>query len=147
MIVRYLDIHAAVYAVLSELKLTDMLRNHSRIDIDLLERFTLVLKPFKDVTVLMSTQVNVSSSLVKPLLNQLMKHAKPKDSEPPVLHQAKATLFHDLQARYKLNDTEFLDVVSFCDPRVKSLMYLDEHKRHMVKEKIIAAIEVYHLWC
>ena len=66
---------------------------------DLLGRFIEVLKPFKDITTMLSSQTNVTVSLVKPLLRKLMVASKPTAGEPAALHQAKAALYHDLEAR------------------------------------------------
>jgi len=65
----------------------------------MLEKFVDVLTDFKKVTVLMSSQSSVTASLVKPLLNKLKAASKPKEGEPAILHQAKATLYHDLEKR------------------------------------------------
>lgn len=77
----------------------DLLDAHSKLDIFLLEKFVEVLAPFKQVTELMSSQTAVTASLVKPLLHMLMETSKPMEGEPAVLHQAKATLYHDLEKR------------------------------------------------
>lgn len=66
----------------------------------MLEKFAEVLRPFKQITTLMSSQSTVTASLIKPLLTQLIAASKPKEGEPSTLHQAKAALYHDLQARY-----------------------------------------------
>ena len=50
----------------------DLVRHHGRLDLELIENFITVLKPFKDATVLMSSQRSVIASLLKPLLAQLM---------------------------------------------------------------------------
>ena len=81
----------------------DLLRHHGRLDLELIENFITVLKPFKDATVLMSSQRLVTASLLKPLLAQLMAVSKPSNGEQAILHQAKANLFNDLEKRYRYN--------------------------------------------
>ena len=75
------------------------MRQHSRLDLELLEKFVEVLQPFQQVTTLLSSQTMVTASLVKPLLKQLMNASRPQEGEPTLLHQAKATLYHDLEER------------------------------------------------
>lgn len=80
-------------------QMRDLLRLHCKIDIELLEKVVEVLKPFKDVTVFMSGQTVVTASLIKPLLTKLVLISKPTEDDSPPLHQAKATLYHDLEKR------------------------------------------------
>jgi hypothetical protein len=61
MVQRYVEIHCAVYATLTKLQLKDLLKQHNKIDLELLEAATTILKIFKDVTTLMSSQQQVSS--------------------------------------------------------------------------------------
>ena len=84
-----------------------MLKHRSKLDLELFEKCQEVLRPLKDVTTLMSSQTNTTSSLVKPLLHQLMLAAKPQTEENSSLHQAKATLYHDLEKRYVVNIDNF----------------------------------------
>lgn len=77
-----------------------MLRLHSKIDNDILEAAMTVLKVFKDVTTMMSSQTTATASLVKPLLHQLMQISKPMEGDERAIHQAKATLYHDLEKRF-----------------------------------------------
>jgi len=77
----------------------DLLRLHGKIDIELVEKLVEVLKPFKDATVLMSSQTVVTASLIKPLLSNLMMSSRPAEGDATNLHQAKAQLFHDLENR------------------------------------------------
>ena len=82
-------------------QMKDLLKLHMKIDMDLLERTCSVLKVFKDTTVFMSSQSAVCVSLLKPLLHKLMLVSKPlsDSSDPTVLHDAKARLYHDLEKR------------------------------------------------
>lgn len=75
------------------------MKHYHKLDLELLEGCVQVLLPFKEVTIVMSSQREVTASLVKPLLSQLMVKSKPQEGEPPMLHQAKATLYHDLEKR------------------------------------------------
>lgn len=70
-------------------------------DNDLLERLKQLLKPFKDVTVLMSSETSPTISLIRPLLSQLMRSVKPDSAleDPAVVHEAKAFIYFDLDSR------------------------------------------------
>ena len=67
---------------------------------ELVEAAMNVLKIFKDVTTMMSSQRQSTASLIKPLLHRLMQVARPVEEDQQPIHQAKATLFHDLEKRY-----------------------------------------------
>lgn len=81
------------------LQANELMRQHIRIDMDVLQKACDVLKVFKDVTTHMSSQQNTTASLLKPLLHQLLVHSKPREDDPPSIHQAKAALYHDLENR------------------------------------------------
>jgi hypothetical protein len=70
------------------------------VDVDVVEQLCALLKPFKMVTVIMSTETSSSISLLRPLLHQLMEHAKPEVGDIPVIHQTKAAIYHDMEKRY-----------------------------------------------
>ena len=76
-----------------------MLRRYSKMNLDLLERCAAVLAPFEAATKVMSNQTCVTDSLVKPLLANVLERSKPQEDDPSVLHQAKATLYHDIEQR------------------------------------------------
>lgn len=78
----------------------ELLKQHAKVDLEILEAVRDVLKVFESTTVEMSSQRKSTASLVKPLLHTLMVSSRPKEGEAPALHQAKATLYHDLESRY-----------------------------------------------
>lgn len=76
------------------------MRLHSGLDIALLDEMCVLLKPFKDVTQILTTEKSSSISLLRPLLNQLLEHVKPQvDVNTPIIHQTKALIHHDLETR------------------------------------------------
>lgn len=79
----------------------DLLRTLTHIDLDILDRCAVILRPFKDVTVFMSSETSTTASLILPLLQQLTANAKPDvdAGDPPVIHNAKAALYHNLETR------------------------------------------------
>lgn len=77
------------------------MRAHNGIDIEVMELLCGILKPFKDVTNVMSTETSSSISLVRPLLHQLLELSKPGSaSDPGVINNVKAGIHHDLEKRY-----------------------------------------------
>lgn len=72
-----------------------------QVDLEVLDNCSSILRPFKDVTVLMSSESTTTASLIRPLLHQLVAHSKPtaEAEDPPVIHQARAALYHDLETR------------------------------------------------
>ena len=76
------------------------MRLHNSIDVGIMEQLCQLLKPFKDVTVIMSTETSSSISLIRPLLHQLIENVKPTpDVDPTIIHQMKAAIYHDLETR------------------------------------------------
>lgn len=74
---------------------------HQNIDIELMQQISSLLKPFKDVTKIMSSEHSASISLIRPLLSQLVEITKPvTDIDATVIHEAKAAMHHDLEQRY-----------------------------------------------
>lgn len=136
MLSRYIELHPSVYTALNELKMKDLLKVMNNIDIDVLEKIVAILKPFKEVTVIMSSESCSSISLIRPLIHQLLKTVKPlpDDSDEPVIHQAKAYIYHDLEKRY-LN-CPLLDICTYMDPRVKTAPYLTADSRAKVRDDI-----------
>lgn len=70
-------------------------------DIDILERLSRILTPFKEATVLMSSQSNCTVSLLRPLLYKLLSvtYPDPQLEDPPLIHEMKAVMYHDLESR------------------------------------------------
>jgi hypothetical protein len=71
------------------------------IDTEIVEALCTLLKPYKDVTMVMSTESSSSISLIRPLLKQLMalcdNTAAPEMA--PAIHEMRQTLYNDLEAR------------------------------------------------
>lgn len=70
-------------------------------DIPVLEQLKSLLEPFKEATITMSTESSSSVSLIRPLLHSLINICKPDPqlNDVPVIHQAKAVMYHDLEKR------------------------------------------------
>ena len=73
------------------------------VETEILELLCDLLKLFKEVTVVMSTESSSSISLIRPLQKQLMElcdNSKiPPGTFPPAIHDMRQTLFNDLERR------------------------------------------------
>lgn len=138
MIQRYLDLHVYVIAALTKLKSKDLLKQVEMSDVEILERMKNMLLPFKEVTTIISTESSSSVSLIRPLLHKLLQCCKPDTDldDPAVVHEARATLYHDLELRYKDDDDDLLNICTFLDPRVKTLPYLEKPAIMRVHERV-----------
>ena len=92
----------------------DLVRHHGRLDLELIENFITVLKPFKDATVLMSSQRSVTVSLLKPLLAQLMVVWKPSNGESK-LSYTRQKLISSTTWKRGTGITSKLNYVNFCE--------------------------------
>ena len=70
------------------------------ISVEQLEEIVTLLKPFKEVTVMMSTEQSSTISLICPILIQLMEVCKPVPNvDSTIIHTAKAAIYHDMETR------------------------------------------------
>lgn len=70
------------------------------ISVEQLEEIVTLLKPFKEVTVMMSTEQSSTISLIRPILIQLMEVCKPVPNvDSTIIHTAKAAIYHDMETR------------------------------------------------
>lgn len=69
--------------------------------IDLSEKVRDLLAPFKEATVVISSEISSSVSLIRPLLHKLLNVCRPTPEleDSPLIHRAKAVLYHDLETR------------------------------------------------
>ena len=92
----------------------------------LLEEVKDVLKPWKELTIRMSKEDDVTISLIAPTLHQLLNQAlQRKDFDSELITQMKATMREDLNKRYQDNNVKLiLHTTSLLDPRFKLLPFL-----------------------
>lgn len=82
------------------LQMNDLIRLHNHIDIEVMEEIIEVVKPFKDTTQIMSTETSSSISLIRPLFHEMLEATKPMpDIDRNIIHEMKASMFHDLETR------------------------------------------------
>ena len=77
----------------------ELLRDMREIDPTVIESLGAILKPFKTVTVSISTEKSSSISLIRPLLHALMSSCRSGDVPSPGLHELRETMFNDLDKR------------------------------------------------
>ena len=85
--------------LISCLQNNDLLREMREIDTQVVEELSLILKPFKDCTMVMSTESSSSVSLIRPLLKKLMCHCRDGNTSVASLHELKETIYNDLDKR------------------------------------------------
>lgn len=78
------------------------MRDWRDVDLEFIKMLCQILKPFKEATVIMSTESSASISLVRPLLHQLMAHCQAQSASmhsQPALHELCETIKNDLESR------------------------------------------------
>lgn len=82
---------------------------HNSLDMEAMELLCSLLKPFKDVTTIMSSESSSSISLMRPLLYRLMELSKPGSAtDPGIINNVKAGIHHDLEKRFVLYACELV---------------------------------------
>lgn len=99
------------------LQKNDILGDIRDIDTAILDELSNVLKPFKNVTVVMSTELSSSVSLIRPLMRQLMvKCREPSSNHIPAIHEVKETIHNNLENRLVLQretSTHFVSCIMY----------------------------------
>ncbi|KAK9508718.1 hypothetical protein O3M35_006210 [Rhynocoris fuscipes] len=109
----------------------------------LLDDVVSVLSPFKVTTATLMEEKSPLISILKPILSQLLNvHLQRNESDSEFAVELKTTLYKVLQERYE-NDKvkEMLDLSSALDPRFKSLPFMTENERTVVKKKIQTLVQ------
>ncbi len=90
-----------------------------------------LLKPWKELTVTMSSEKDVTISLVTPSLHKLKNILlQQRDGDSEITREMKEAMQNDLKTRYKDESVRlFLHVACLLDPRFKSLDFLTEEER------------------
>ena len=109
-------------------------------EITLLEEMKDILKPWKELTVRLSSEKEVTISLIAPILHRLLtKELQPKEMDSDLGIQMKAAMREDLSKRYKdANVKAFLHLASLLDPRFKSLPFSSSEEREAAQTDLQA---------
>lgn len=79
-------------------QVNELMREWREIDPDTVDELCSILKPFKDVTTVISTESSVTVSLIRPLLFQLMSGLRVQSSNPS-LREFRETIRNNLEKR------------------------------------------------
>lgn len=114
---------------ISQILIRDKMYRHlilSAAEITLLEEIRDILRPWKELTVRLSNEKEVTISLVAPTVHRLLTYElQRKDMDSELGIQMKAAMRQDLSKRYQDGDVKaFLHIPSLLDPRFKSLLFL-----------------------
>ena len=126
MICRVLEQQLPICAVLLENPSKTHLSLETK-DIKLLEDLRDLLKPLKELTILMSSQSYATLSIVLPSLHKLInKHLAINESDSNVIKDFKTTMLEDLRKRYVYGSSprKVLVLASFFDPRFRDLGFV-----------------------
>lgn len=142
MIVRFLEQHDVIHLALYQLKpdSSDELRVAlGGCSIRVLEEISDLLKPFKLVTEIMSSETQCTISSVHPTKFKLLRQMKELNVTSSVASKSRDAIVADLNKRYNDESTDMLlKEACFLDPRYKNLPYLSDNERLNIKEYIIS---------
>lgn len=127
MLQRYLEQQAAIYSALMGKDLVKDIAVLTDSEAKLAEDLTKILKPLKNVTMLMSTETSPLLSMIIPLQKMILKSMTPSEEDSSTIKDAKAAITRNLEDRYRdLNLQDYLHRTTALDPRFKSLPYLED---------------------
>lgn len=109
----------------------------------LLDDVVSVLSPFKVTTATLMEEKSPLISILKPILSQLLNvHLQRSNTDSAFAVQLKNSLYKVLQERYESEKVkEMLDLSSALDPRFKSLPFMTDSERSIVKKKIQTLVQ------
>ena len=99
---------------------------------------SIVLKPFKDATELLSKEKNPTVSLIMPVIT-LLRNMLTSSSVSSSVKKMKAIMLKDFNNRFANEELQsFIAVSAFLDPRFKSLSFLEDDS---VKNQTISTVK------
>ena len=117
-------------------------------DIKLLEELKVLLKPLKDLAIIMSGQSYSTLSIVLPSLHKLMnKHLIHDESDSKFVRDCKTAMLDDLAKRYQKGSEvrNILVLASFFDPRFRDLGFVTaeerQHTCETVKNEVLSLLQ------
>ena len=142
-----LEQQLAICAVLIEHPSKNYLSLETK-DIKVPEDLRDLLRPLKELTILMSSQSYCTLSIVLPSLHKLTnKHLAMNDGDSNLVKECKATMLEDLKKRYSQGSSvgKVLVLASFLDPRFRDLGFVTLDERHdahdTVKNELLAILQ------
>ena len=100
-------------------------------EVTVLEELRDILKPWKELTIEVSSEKDITVSLIAPIIHSLLnKELQEKPSDTDLAIQMKGAMKADLSKRYQeVPVKSFLHVASLLDPRFKKLSFLSPGHR------------------
>ena len=115
---------------------------HSPAEWRLLENWCKVLEPFKDATTYLSAIRYPTLSVLEPVLHKILKSLEEDTSYSAIstVKRFKRAIASNLQTRYQENEISvLLNKASLLDPRLKSLVHLNEQDQKVSHNELVMA--------
>ena len=135
----------AIYAVIHDEQVTPSEQRH--LDLkpeqwDLLSQLLVVLKPLQVATTALSKDLNVSSSLIHPVVNGLVKcHLKPGGDDLAMIKRFKEVVTGELLRRFPFDRESVATLSAALDPRHHHLNFHSAEEQTQVHEIISDKVE------
>ena len=144
--------HIAIYAVIHDVTITKP--QHQSLDLkdtqwNLLSRMVNVLKPLQMATTVFSSDLNMSCSVIYPVINVLLSnHLAETEDDLPSVKNSKKTVAKELSQRFIPHSTNtaksFPVHCAAVDPRYSQLHFLNEEHKEIVQKEIISQMTLMH---
>ena len=112
----------AITLVLAENNKTQLIFTSS--DIRDIYHINKLLRPFKDCGEKLSSESNVTISLISPLFEQLKQHLSASNFDPTLIQNMKTKMLAKMNTRYSSDQMKILKTCTLLDIRYKSSKYL-----------------------
>lgn len=130
--------------LISTIALIGKVENLSSDDFDIMEHYCSIFKPFKEMTVELSSEKGVSISKVIILCNVLLSHIKKKIKEanlPSVIHSMLLTMEKNAEKRFDgIGEQRLLTEATILDPRFKKKGFNNTTSYERAYQKIIQSV-------
>lgn len=126
----------AIYAVIHDEQVTPSGQRH--LDLtpdqwDLLSQLVVVLKPLQVATTALCKEQNISSSLIYPVVNGLVKcHLKADNGDQVAVKRFKEVVTTELQHRFPFDPENIAVLAAAVDPRYHQLMFFTTEQQEQV---------------
>lgn len=140
MLERLVEQRVAIYAVIHDPAITKP--EHRHLDLkdaqwEVLSQMVIVLKPLQMATTVFSSDLNVSCSIIYPVINGLLSNhlIVGQDDVPPV-KRFKEIVAGELQRRFTPSSERLPILCAAVDPSYSNLCFLDEEQRDNVRDEL-----------
>ena len=145
MLDRLAEQRVAIYAVIHDHAITKPQHRHLDLKDDqweLLSQLVTVLKPLQMATTVFSSDINVSCSIVYPVINGLLtNHLVVAEDDVSAVATFKKVVAEELKRRFVYSPDSIPILSAAVDPRYSNLLFLDSEKRDAVHEELIGMMD------